>query len=172
MRTEVGVTQSSPRSPPGSTLFLPPVEYDWDENTPILSRPSSPKDLRPEASSETSPKAATPARRPTTTSQETRLKLTTRGRGPTGASLKSGTKISSLENRPTATSETSPKTSPRQRPVYIVSKANRFATHLLMPGSEPRPVFTKKSAPNLRMSAKPEPLELPPLPASSAPSTS
>ncbi|KAH6871317.1 hypothetical protein B0T10DRAFT_553415 [Thelonectria olida] len=49
MRTEVEVTQSSPRSPPCSALFLPPVEYDWDENSLILSQPSSPKDLRPEA---------------------------------------------------------------------------------------------------------------------------
>ncbi|KAH7137700.1 hypothetical protein EDB81DRAFT_613530, partial [Dactylonectria macrodidyma] len=65
MPTEVEATQSSPRSPPGSALLLSPVEYDWDKTTPILSWPSSPKDLRPVVSSETSPRAAVPARRPT-----------------------------------------------------------------------------------------------------------
>lgn len=182
--TEVEVTQSSPRSPPGSALLLPPVEYDWDENTPILSRPSSLKDLRPEASSETSPEAAAPARRlttavtetrpktardhdrrPTTASQETRPKPTTRGRRPTGASLESGTKIRSLESRLTATSETSSETSFRKRPVSIISTASRSrsATHLPMPDSEPRPVFTKKSAASLQNATNLEPLELPPL---------
>ncbi|KAM5353193.1 hypothetical protein ACJZ2D_016912 [Fusarium nematophilum] len=111
--TELEVSQLSPRSHPGSALLLPPVEYDWDKNTPILSRPSSPKDLRPEASSATSPEATAPARRlaivateaspktagdhdrrPTTPSQETCPKPTTRGRRPTGASLESGTKKS------------------------------------------------------------------------------
>ncbi|KAH8653003.1 hypothetical protein BGZ61DRAFT_541685 [Ilyonectria robusta] len=181
MPTEVEVTQSSPRSPPGSALLLPPVEYDWDKNTPILSRPSSPKDLRPEASSETSPEAAAPPRRPTiaatearpktardhdrrptTASQETRPKPTTRGRRPTGASLESGTKTSSLESRPIATSETSPETSSRKRPVSIISTASQSATYLPMPDSEP-PVFTKKSATSLQKATKLEPLQLPPL---------
>ncbi|KAH6959984.1 hypothetical protein BKA56DRAFT_680239 [Ilyonectria sp. MPI-CAGE-AT-0026] len=180
--TEVEVTQSSPRSPLGSALLLPPVEYDWDKNTPILSRPSSLKDLRPEASSETSPEAAAPARRlttavtetrpktardhdrrPTTASQETRLKPTTRGRRPTGASLESGTKTRSLESRLTATSETSPETSFRKRPVSIISTASRSATHLPMPDSEPRPMFTKKSAASLQKATNLEPLQLPPL---------
>ncbi|KAH6953881.1 hypothetical protein BKA56DRAFT_681653 [Ilyonectria sp. MPI-CAGE-AT-0026] len=181
MPTEVEVTQSSPRSPPGSALLLPVVEYDWDKNTPILSRPSSPKNLQPEASSETYPEAAAPARRPTiaatearpktardhdrrptTASQETHPKPTTRGRRPTGASLESVTKTSSLESRPTATSETSPETSSRKRPVSIISTASRSATYLPMPDSEP-PVFTKKSATSLQKATKLEPLQLPPL---------
>ncbi|KAH6896519.1 hypothetical protein B0T10DRAFT_583079 [Thelonectria olida] len=143
MRTEVKFAQPSPKSPPDSALSLHPAEYGSGENTPILSRPSSPG-----TSPETSPKTAR-----------------YHDRRPTGAPLESGIKTSSPESRtPTATSETSPKSPPRERLISIVSTASRSATHLAMPSSEPRPVLTKKSAPNLRRAAKPEPLELPPLP--------
>ncbi|KAH6876690.1 hypothetical protein B0T10DRAFT_196230 [Thelonectria olida] len=182
VRTEVEVAQPFPRSPLGLNLFLPPGKCDWDKNTPTLSRPSSPKDLRREASSETSSEATAPARRTTkaaaegrpktardhahrstTASQETRPKLTTHGRRPTGASFESGANTSSLESRPTATSEASPKASPRERPVFMVSRASQFAIQLPTSDSDPAPVFTKKSAPNLRRATKLEPLQLPPL---------
>ncbi|KAH7146739.1 hypothetical protein B0J13DRAFT_664308 [Dactylonectria estremocensis] len=162
--TEVEATQSSPKSALGSALLLLPLEYDWDKITPILSRPSSEKDLRPEASSETSLEVATPARRPTISATEARPKTARdHGRRPTGASFESGTKSGSLKSRQTATSETSPETSSRKRPVSIISTASRSATYLPMPGLE-RPVFTKKSATSLQKATKLEPLQLPPLP--------
>ncbi|KAH6953721.1 hypothetical protein BKA56DRAFT_638349 [Ilyonectria sp. MPI-CAGE-AT-0026] len=57
VRTEVKVARPSPRSPSGSALSLAPAGYDWGENTPILSRPSSPRDLQPNASPEAPLKA-------------------------------------------------------------------------------------------------------------------
>ncbi|KAH6977664.1 hypothetical protein EDB80DRAFT_738266 [Ilyonectria destructans] len=170
MRTEVKVARPSPRSPPGSALSWPPAGYDWGENTPILSRPSSPRDLQPKASPEIPPKAATPGCQPTLGAPETRPKTArNHDRRPTGAPLESGTKTSSLESQPMATSETSPKGSPRERLVSIVSTAS--PTHLAMPSSEPRLVLTKKSAPNLRRAAKLDPLQLPPLPQPPQPDT-
>ncbi|KAH7129800.1 hypothetical protein B0J13DRAFT_610909 [Dactylonectria estremocensis] len=163
MPTQVEVTQSSPRIPPGSALLLPSVEYNWDKNTPILSRPSSPKDLRTEASSETSSEATAPARRHTIAAAEARPKpTTTRGRRPTGASLKSHTKTSSLGSQLTAISETSPEMSSRKRPVSNISTGSRFATYLPISDSEPS-VFTKTSATSLQEATELEPLQLPPL---------
>ncbi|KAH7118402.1 hypothetical protein EDB81DRAFT_861918 [Dactylonectria macrodidyma] len=165
MRTEAKVARPSPRSPSGSAIFLPPAGYDWGENTPILSRPSSPRDLQPKASPEVPPKAATPASRPTLAAPEAHPKTARNpDRRPTGAPLESGMKTNFLESQPTATSETSPKSSPRERLVPIVSTASRSATNLAMHSSEPRLVLTKKSAPNLRRAAKLDPLQLPPLP--------
>ncbi|KAL6405700.1 hypothetical protein AUP68_10836 [Ilyonectria robusta] len=171
-RTEVKVARPLPRSPPGSALSLPPAGCDWGENTPILSWPSSPRDLRPKASLENPPKAATPAYRPTLAAPEVRPKTArNHDRRPTGAPLQSGTKTSSLESRPTATSKACPKSSPRERLVSIASTASRSATHLAMPSSEPRLVLTKKSAPNLRRAAKLDTLELRPLPQPPRPDT-
>jgi hypothetical protein len=159
--THIGskVAQPLATSPPVSAPFLTPVGHNGDENTPIPSQLSLPKDLRPKASLKTSRTADTLACRPTTASQEPPLALTTHGRGPTRASLESGTGTNSLGN-PIVTPETSPKTSRYQRPVHIGLKTSRSTSHLFVPDSERRPMLTKKSAPNLRMGAKPKPLQL------------
>ncbi|KAH7009557.1 hypothetical protein EDB80DRAFT_713512 [Ilyonectria destructans] len=165
VRTDIKVARPSPRSPSGSVLCLAPAGYDWGENTPILSRPSSPRDLQPKASPEVPPKAVTPACRPTSAAPEVHPK-TARNHDcrSTGAPLESGTKTNSLERHPTGTSENSLKSSPRERVISIVPTACRSATNLAVPSSEPRLVLTKKSAPNLRRAAELDPLQLPPLP--------
>ncbi|KAH7141699.1 hypothetical protein EDB81DRAFT_884773 [Dactylonectria macrodidyma] len=165
MRTEAKITRPSPRNPSGSALFFPPAGHDWGEDTPILFRLSSQRDRQPKASPEAPPKAATLASQPTLAAPEAYPKTARNpDRRPTRAPLESGTKTYSLESQPTATSETSPKSSPRDRLVPIVSTASRSATNLAMHSSEPRLVLTKKSAPNLRRAAKLDPLQLPPLP--------
>ena len=159
--THIGskVAQPLATSPRGSAPFLTPVGYNGDEDTPIPSQLSLPKDLRPKASFKASRTADALACRPTTASQEPPLALTIHGRGPTRASLESGTGTNSFGN-PIVTPESSPKTSHYQRPVNIGLKTSRSTSHLFVPDSERRPMLTKKSAPNHRMGAKPKPLQL------------
>ncbi|KAI5461011.1 hypothetical protein BGZ63DRAFT_405446 [Mariannaea sp. PMI_226] len=175
--------RSSPRSHPSPAVCSPQLEYNCDTTKPIISQPCLPNTVRPITSPGNSTKVISPLypnarpaqrarfraehgyqNRPHMRVQETRSNHVARGQRQTGKSPKPDTKVRLIESRRGETLGLWPKTTPYERPIPIVLGTSKSATYLPMREAEPRPVFTKKSAPNLRRSEMHDPLRLHTLP--------
>ncbi|KAI5464470.1 hypothetical protein BGZ63DRAFT_401418 [Mariannaea sp. PMI_226] len=142
MSDQAETVPSSPEKPPSLDLVLPPIEDDWDEFTPILSRPDSSQALLLTECFTTETIDSNAEHTPSTPVEKHRLLSF----GSTGATLEAVKRTSSEYQLSEA--ETCLKVILRDEHRFLPT--NRSAMHLPSSDLASRSIFSKKSVPDLR----------------------